>query len=74
MGKVIIVFKDAQRESFKCKSKERAEEVVSKRLQVKSWDYFDDKKQVRSAKLDKKKVVIKKEMTLEEMERIISTF
>lgn len=74
MGKVIIVFKDSHRESFKCKSKERAEEIVSKRLKVKSWDYFDDKKQVRNAKLDKKKVVVKKEMTLEEMERIISKF
>jgi hypothetical protein len=71
MGKVIIKFKDNHLESFKCKSKERASEIAGKRPNVIEWNYYNDGERIPKPK---KKVVEKMEMTLEQMERLISRF
>jgi len=69
MGKVIIKFSDNHLESFKCKSKERASEIAGKRNKVVEYNYYEKNERIPKPK---KKVVEKKEMTIEEMEAIIS--
>jgi len=68
MGKVIIKFKDGHFESFKCKSKERAAEIATKRLNVKEWNYYANNERIP---IQKKKVIESKPATLEELEMIM---
>ena len=68
MGKVIIKFNDNHLESFKCKSKERAERIVGKRPNAKEWNYYEDNKKIPQPR---KKVVQIKDLTKEELEIII---
>lgn len=46
MGRVILTLKTGKRESFKCKSKERAEEVAKKRKDVLQWDFYSDNEKI----------------------------
>lgn len=69
MGKVIIKFKDNHLESFKCKSKKRASEIAGKRPNVIEWNYYNDGERILNPK---KKVLEKREITFEEMERLVS--
>ena len=68
MGRVIIKFNDGTSESFKCKSKERGEEIAGKRRSVKSVNFYADNEHIP---VSKKKKVEKKELTIEEMERML---
>ena len=55
MGRVIVKFKDNHLESFKCKSKERAEEIFDKRPNAKEFNFYEDNQKVPRT-LKKKKV------------------
>jgi hypothetical protein len=46
MGKLIIEFENGRLESFKCKSKERAKRIISKRLQVIQWNYYEQNERI----------------------------
>jgi hypothetical protein len=50
MGRVIIKFKDGHLESFKCKSKERAEQIAKKRNRVYEWNFYDENERVPKQK------------------------
>lgn len=50
MGRVIIRFKDGHLESFKCKSKERAEQIAKKRNRVSEWNFYDENERVPKQK------------------------
>ena len=68
MGKVIIKFKDNHLESFKCKSKERAEEIFDKRPNAKEFNFYrDDQKVPRTLK--KKKIY--ESPSLADLERLM---
>lgn len=69
MGKVIIKFKDNHLESFKCKSRERAKEIFDKRPNAIEWNYYYDGQSIPKPRKQK---VEKKEMSLQEMEFLIS--
>ena len=69
MGRVIIKFKDNHLESFKCKSRELAAEIASKRNNVKEWNYYNKNERIPTPK---KKVIENKEMTIEQMEKLVS--
>lgn len=65
MGRVIIKFKDGHLESFKCKSEERASEIVGKRPNAREWNYYSDSERVP---MQKRKIKNKIPLTLEELE------
>ena len=46
MGRVILTYKGNKRESLKCKSKERAEEIAKKRPNVIKWNFYNDNERV----------------------------
>jgi len=50
MGRVIIEFKDGHKESFRCKSSERAAIIAGKRLKAKVWNYYGDNDRIPSFK------------------------
>lgn len=68
MGKVIIKFNDSHLESFKCKSKERASEIVKSRIKVEDWTFYHDNERIPQPK---KKRVENKETTLQDLERLM---
>lgn len=68
MGRVIIKFVDNHLESYKCKSEQRAKEIVDKRRKVKEWNYYEDGIRIRRPK---KKIVEHKEMSMEEIEMLL---
>lgn len=75
MGKLIITYYPVRItdhklvESLKCKSQERAEEIVSGRNNVKEWKFYETGEIIPKVK---KKVALKEPMSLEAMEKIIS--
>ncbi len=69
MGRVIIKFKDGHLESFKCKSKEKATKIADNRNNVVEFNFFEDNDYIPRTK---KKKVQPKEMSMAEMEAIIS--
>jgi len=68
MSKVIIKFKDGHLESFKCKSKERAEKIAKNRRDTEEWNYYNDNERISQPK---KKVIERKPATLQELELIM---
>ena len=46
MGRVILTLKRNKLESLKCKSKERAEEIVKKRKDVLQWHFYSDNEKI----------------------------
>jgi hypothetical protein len=46
MGKVIIIYRFGKRESLKCKSRERALEIVKKRPNINQWFFYEDGERV----------------------------
>lgn len=68
MGRVIIKFKDNHLERFKCKSKERAQEIFDKRPNAKEWNFYEDNQRVPQPRKPKK---VYKDPTLEELERMM---
>lgn len=71
MGKVILTYTGGKKESFKCKSEERAYEIAKKRPNVVQWFYYD-KTKGQKAPIDKpKKEYIPN--SFEEFERMMKT-
>ncbi len=76
MGRVIIKIRTDTRnqkykfESYPCKSKERAEKVAKKFRNLIEWNYYEKWERIPPPT---KKEKIKSEMTLADMERIISS-
>lgn len=68
MGRVIIKFKDNHLESFKCKSKERAQQIFDKRPTAKEWNYYGDNEIIPRSK---KKIIENLETTLAELDIIM---
>ena len=68
MGKVILEYKNGHLESFKCKSKERAEQIANKRPSVKKWDYYGAEEVIPRRK---KKKVENIPTTFEELEMML---
>jgi hypothetical protein len=68
MGRVIIKMKDGHLESFKCKSKERAAQIASKRPNSKEWNYYSFNERVP---VQHKKVVNKTPSSFEEIEAMM---
>lgn len=72
MGRVIITYRNFNQEtveSLKCKSYDRAQEIVSGRNNVKLWKYYETGAIIPRSK---KKIKQPEKMGLEEMERRIS--
>lgn len=68
MGKVIIRYKSGKLESFKCKSKERAEEIADKRRNTVEWNYYENNERVIIKKKKKQEV---SPTSLEELELLL---
>jgi hypothetical protein len=68
MGRVIIKFTDGHLVSLKCKSKERASEIVAKRRRVADWNYYDDNDRIPQPK---KKKIENKPTTLQDFEMLM---
>jgi len=68
MGKVILTFKNGKTESFRCKNQEKADAIAKKRPNVSSHKFYEENEYIPKAA---KKIVVKHELTLEEMERMI---
>ncbi len=69
MGRIIINFKDGTKTSMKCKDYARAENIASKRPNTKDWKFYNDDDVIPRVKKQKK---VQKQMSLAEMEAIIS--
>jgi hypothetical protein len=54
MGRVILRLKNGKLESLKCKSEERAKEIVKKRLDVIRYDFYSDNQKIYPKKNVKK--------------------
>ena len=68
MGRVILTLKSGRKESYKCKSKERAGEIAKKRKDVNSFDFYEDNERVP---IPKKKKVNVEPMTFEVLEAMM---
>jgi hypothetical protein len=68
MGRVIIKFKDNHLERFKCKSKERAQEIFDKRPNAIEWNFYEDYQYVPQTRKQKK---VYRDPTLEELEMMM---
>jgi hypothetical protein len=69
MGRVIIKSKDGRVISLKCKSKERAGEIVSKRPDTVLWDFYGDNDVIPRPKKQPRKEP--PPLSLDQMERMI---
>jgi hypothetical protein len=68
VGRVIIKFSDGHLESFKCKSREKASQIVAKRPRVADWNYYDDNDRIPQPKKNK---VENKPTTLKDLEMLM---
>jgi len=71
MGKLIIRFKDNSLQSFKCNSKERAEQIVSKRKNVSDWNWYSDNERMPIVRKTKKKEQL---LTLKDYELMLKQY
>lgn len=70
MGRLIITCKDGHLESFKCKSKERAEEIANKRPDKKDWNFYERNERILDIR-KKTKNIENFPQSFEELDRMI---